>query len=135
MRWFGRKKAIQVRAQSVRAKLIGIHATDIPDLENWLPGSHFGVHVMIFVGPADDVGEESFYATVCSPSWFAERLESDEIRSGYQTIFMKEYDYRKLHSFVERAVHRVEAPTWRQLAEKLDWLGYWEFSDYQSYKG
>lgn len=85
---------------------------------------------MVFVADQDWKGEETYKLTVCSPSWFAKHLARDEVRSGYHTIFMHEYNYRKLHTFVERAVQRAEAPTWRQLAEQLAWLGHWEFEGY-----
>lgn len=107
----------------MRARFVGLHSSDIADLENWSPGPHFGVVVMVFVSPPDGRGEETFYVTVCSPSWFAERMADDEIRSGYHTIFMREYNFRQLAAFVERAVQRVEAPTWQDLVKQLSWLG------------
>jgi hypothetical protein len=107
----------------MRARFIGLHSADVGDLENWSPGTHFGVLAMVFISPPDGCGEETFYVTVCSPSWFAERMAQDEIRSGYHTIFMHEYNYPKLHAFVERAVQRIEAPTWQELVKQLSWLG------------
>ena len=87
------------------------------------------------VGPVDGKGEESFGVTVCSPSWFAAEMGKEEIRSGHHTIFMREYNYEILRAFIERAIHRIEAPTWKELAEKLSWLGHWEFDDYKPYGG
>src|SRR5689334_1350753 len=100
--FFGRPK------KTVRARLLAIHSSDILDLENWAQGRDFEVHIQIFVGPVEGPGEESFDITVCSPSRFAERLVQEEIRSGHHTIFMHEYSYRRLYSFLERAIHRVE---------------------------
>jgi len=58
---------------------------------------------MVSISPPDGCCEESLYVTMCSPSWFAARLAHDEFRNGPHTIFMHEYDCRKLYAFAERA--------------------------------
>lgn len=114
----------------MRARLKGLYSSDV-DLESWAPGPAFGTSVDVIICPPDGEGEEIFGLTVCSPSWFGERLAEEGIRSGHHTIFVHEYNYRRLYSFVERAVQRVDASTWKEVAEQLAWLGSWEFSDYR----
>jgi len=80
------------------------------------------VLALVFISPPDGRGQETFSVTVCSPPWFAEQMAHDEIRSGYHTIFMHEFSYPKLHAFVERAVHRIEAPTWPEVVERFSWF-------------
>ncbi len=86
------------------------------------------------IGPHDAVGEEAFDLTVCTPAWFAaHRLGGTKVRAGLHTLFVREYDYRSLRAFIERAVHAVEAEDWPSVASKLSWLGRWEFADYQAF--
>jgi hypothetical protein len=117
----------------MRAKLKRLYSPDIDDLENWSPGDEsFGFALEAMIGRVDSDGEESFSMTVCTPEWFAaNEMKGQTIRSGVQTLFITHYDYRALKAFIERAVHRAEAENWQALAEKLAWLGYWEFADYR----
>ena len=118
----------------MRAKLKCLHCPDIDDLENWFPGDRpFGIFVQALVGAADSKGEESFGMRICTPDWFAtEGMEGATVRSGVHTLFVTRYDYPAIRGFIERAVHRAEAKTWREVAERLSWLGHWEFADYNS---
>jgi hypothetical protein len=116
----------------VRAKLKRLYSPDIPDLENWQPGEGpFGFHLQAMIGPSDTEGAESFDMTVCTPDWFAEQMQGQAVRSGNHILFVPAYDYRALKSFIERAVQRSEAENWNSLANRLSWLGHWEFADYQ----
>jgi hypothetical protein len=117
----------------MRARLKGLYSPDVGDLEHWSPADgSFGFVLMALVGPMDGPGEESFDLVVCTPDWFvAHQMDGATIRSGSHTLFVKTYDYRVLKEFIERAVHRVEADSWSGLAERLSWLGQWEFADYR----
>ena len=118
----------------MRAKLKGLHCPEIDDLESWSPGDGpFGISVLALIGPADSTGEESFVLTICTPEWFAaEQMRGQSVRSGTHTLFVTKYDYRAIVNFIERAVHRAEGKTWREIAEQLSWLGHWEFADYKN---
>jgi hypothetical protein len=109
-----------------------LHCPAIDDLEGWSPGDQpFGIFVQALIGPADSDGEESFGMQICTPEWFAAQgMDGANIRSGVHTLFVSTYNYRAIRAFIERAVHRAEAETWREIAEKLCWLGHWEFADY-----
>ena len=117
----------------MRAKLKGLHSPDIDDLEHWSPDSDsFGFLLQAMIGPADGSGHESFDLIVCTSDWFADHeMAEAPIRSGHHTLFVKRYDYRMLKAFIERAVHAVEADSWSGVAEKLSWLGNWEFANYR----
>jgi hypothetical protein len=117
----------------MRARLKGLSSPDVDDLERWSPdGESFGFLLQALIGPADGPGEESFDFVVCTPDWFAaNQMAGQSIRSGHHTLFVGAYDYRALKAFVERAVHAVEADDWRGIAERLSWLGHWEFANYR----
>jgi hypothetical protein len=117
----------------MRAKLKELHSLNIDDLEHWSPdGDSFGFLLQAMIGPANGPGYESFDIVVCTPDWFADHeMANATIRSGHHTLFVKAYDYRQIRAFIERAVHAVEADTWSQIAERLSWLGLWEFANYR----
>lgn len=94
-------------------------------------GRPFGIFVQALIGPADARGEESFDFCICTPDWFAtEGMGDATIKSGIHTLFVTSYDYRAIKAFIERAIQWAEAKTWRGIAEKLSWLGRWEFAHY-----
>ncbi len=117
----------------MRAKLKRLHSPDIQDLENWSPGDqYFGFLLQAMIGPDDGDGEESFSLTVCTADWFRDHCMGHGIRLGSQTLLVVKYDYTSIKRFLERAAQRVEADNWRSLAQRLSWLGEWEFADYQA---
>ena len=113
-----------------RLKSLDCDAITVP-LAQWNPdATDFGLSLRAMIGPADGEGVESFTITVCTPGWLAAQMCDGDMRAGTHTIFVKSYNYPALLRFIERAVQRVEAPTWRELAAKLDFLGHWEFAKY-----
>ena len=119
----------------MRARLRQLVCPDVDDLEKWSPPEGpFGIGLVAKIGPSDADGEESFGMTLCTPEWFAaQRMRDQTIRSGTQTLFVKRYDYRAIKAFIERAVARAEGDTWTDVANKLSWLGHWEFASYRPY--
>src|SRR5437868_1154310 len=105
----------------MRVKLKDLCSPDIPDLKNWSANeTQFGFLLDAMIGPSDSDGEETFSLTVCTVGWFhVHQMKGSAIRSGVHTLFVTDYDYRTLWTFIERAVNRVEADSWRGLAEKL----------------
>lgn len=116
----------------MRAVLRGMHSADIETLEQWSPvRQEFGFALDLLIGPSDGPGEEVFQVKVCTPKWFeTHEMDDGRARSGIHVIFMREWNYRALHSFVERAITRAEGDTWQEVASKLSWLASWEFADY-----
>jgi Immunity protein 8 len=86
----------------------------------------------MIVGPPDTPGEESFDITVCAPEWLAERCGA---QGGiynprhHLVVTLETFDQRTLRAWLEARVREVEAPTWREVAERLGRLAYWEFED------
>lgn len=115
----------------MKGQLKRLHSPDVADLESYSPGdAPFGFLLQAMIGPVESDGAEAFSMMVCTPEWFAKvMLKETTIRSGVHTIFVTTYDYRKLQTFIERAVHAAEEPTWGEIARRLSWLGDWEFSN------
>ena len=116
----------------MQAQLKGLHSPDVSDLESWLPNGHdFGFLLQVMIGPAGQDSAESFDLTVCTPGWLSHHIQDRSIVSGQHKLFMEKYDSRTLVNYVERYIRRFEAPSWPDLAAKLNHLGHWEFDDYQ----
>jgi hypothetical protein len=86
------------------------------------------------VGPSGSVGEESFGITVCTPEWFEQNMK-DSVTSGRHYLFVKEYDYQELKSFLIKYCSTSMGNSWAEVAEKVARIGYWEFEDYKPYTG
>jgi hypothetical protein len=117
----------------VVAKLRRISSPDTPSLEAFRPESEFGIAVYAFVGPANGPGEESFGITVCTPVWFEQSM-TNKVMSGRHLLFIREYDYDDLKNFLEGYCRTSMGNSWREVAEKVGRLGYWEFEDYKPYE-
>jgi hypothetical protein len=113
------------------AQLKDLHSTDA-ELETFRPDGPFGVSMFAEVGPASEPGEELFQFTVCTPEWFAQNMNGDFVL-GRHFLFVKEYDYEALRNFVSSYCSRCVGASWREIAEKISRLGYWEFEDYVPY--
>jgi hypothetical protein len=114
----------------VRATLKQLHSPDVSDLESWSPAdANFGILLQAMIGPQNGEGFESFDILLCTPGYLASKMVDREIRSGEHTLFVTRYDYRRIRAYLERAIHRAEAMTWRELALRLSWLGRWEFAE------
>lgn len=83
------------------------------------------------IGPAEHESGESFDMLVCTPGWFAQQMRDQKIRSGEHTLFMNRFDYRSLVAYIEKRIQACEASSWPQLAERLNYLGHWEFDGYR----
>jgi hypothetical protein len=105
---------------------------DVDDLDGWAPeGESWVLGLRLLAGPDDGPGEESFDITVCSLDWLTERVRRDGVVDGRHHLIVEWYDWPILRAYVERYVQQCEGATWREVAEKLARLGYWEFEDYK----
>ena len=59
---------------------------------------------------------------------FYDERETTDVRHH---LLMESFDWPTLSSYIKRRVHECEGATWREVAEKLARLGYWEFEDYR----
>jgi hypothetical protein len=118
----------------MRARLKGLVSPDVADLEDWLPDEpdRFGFYLQVSIGPADAEGEEGFGSTVCSPQWFAQRLNGADVICGEHTMLMRRYDYGALVRYVERRCHRCVGETWVDIVNELRLFGQYEFDGYRS---
>lgn len=115
----------------MRATLRSLASYDVEDLNSWVPETaEWAVEVRLLAGPEDGPGEESFDITVCSVAWLASRARASGPVDGRHHLFMESFDWPALRSYIERRVQQCEGVNWRDVAEKLGRLGYWEFEDY-----
>ena len=117
---------------TIVAKLKRLSCPDVRSLEAFQPDGDFGIHVFAMVGPAVGEGEESFTFTVCTPRWFEQNMKAALI-PGRHHLFMKEYNYDQLYKFISAYCSRCMGNSWREVAQKLAQLGYWEFEDYKPF--
>jgi hypothetical protein len=112
----------------VRAELKRICSPDVSSLETWSPAEdQFGIFLEVYIGPADQVGEEQFGMLLCTSEWFANNRVGERPVSGLHTLFVRSYNYPDLKSCLERAVRRCDSDSWIELVKKLAWLGHHEF--------
>lgn len=93
----------------------------------------FAFLARLYVGASDGPGEESFDVQVCSPEWIAVRCANEQFVDGRHTVIttLDAYSAEGLRSFLTRRVENVSGATWRDVAEKVARLGFWEFEDYR----
>ncbi len=99
----------------------------------WGDPAEFCFGARMIVGPLHDRGEESFDITVCTPEWLAAKChEQGGLYNPrhHLVVSLEGFDQRTLRAWLEARVREAEAPTWREVAERLGRLGYWEFEDY-----
>lgn len=94
--------------------------------------AEFAFLARLYVGPSDRPGEESFDVQVCSPEWLSRRCERDGYVDGRHLVVttVDAYSEQGLRSFLVGRVESASGGTWREVAEKVARLGYWEFEDY-----
>jgi hypothetical protein len=95
------------------------------------------IPVEIEIGPDSSQSTDLFQAQICSQEWLAREVAHEliDMSSGVgwgprPLIFMKEYSYEKLISFLEFELAKLQAPTWFELAHHLSAWMLWECEDY-----
>lgn len=83
------------------------------------------------VGPMGGPGSESFDILVCTPKWLAQVCEKDGFVVGRHHLIVSNYNYSLLSSTIKELVEHHSGDTWREVAEKVGRIGYWEFEDYR----
>lgn len=113
----------------MKARLLSLHSPDVDFSMASATARDDVVLVELMIGPADEIGEESFDILVCTPQWI-ERAVMNGPLSGRHLVIVKEVDRDAIVQFVEAYLAELDEPTWGELAEKIGRLGKWEFEDY-----
>jgi len=117
----------------MQAVLKGLHSTDVPDVETYVPEEedNFGFVLRAMIGPRDREGEESFDIIVCTPKWLTEKYGPSDVLLGLHKLIVFKYDYRRLRGFIENFLMHCSGSTWKEVGQKLNLLGQWEFESYR----
>ena len=109
-------------------------------MDEWTPRDpkHFGIRLMAYISDREsNPGADLFDAVVCSPTWFAEAMETHRLNHfggvgeaivfGHAFIFMRTWDYPLLHKSIEDIVTGAAAPDWETAASRIHRTLEWEF--------
>jgi len=116
----------------MKAKLRSAYGFDV-DLSNYCPedSSKDGIWLRLMVGPNEGEGEESFDVLVCTPRWLEELVAADGPVVGAHHLIVQFLDLELALNFLKDRIESFEAPNWRQLAQQISRIGYWEFQEYR----
>jgi Immunity protein 8 len=116
----------------ISAEVKKIHTVEMDDLESHVPENleKFCVSVRAMVGPRGGDGEDSFDINVCSPKWLEEQVERHGFVLGRHYLFVPEYDPAKIRKIITKHIERFTGDSWKEVAEKVSRIGFWEFEDY-----
>ena len=116
----------------MKAVIRSLMSLDVDDLDGWAPASEvWALGLRVFAGPDGGPGEECFDITVCSLAWLTERVHCGGVFDGRHHLVLESYDWPMVRTYVMQRVRRCEGATWRDVAEQLARIGYWEFEDYR----
>lgn len=120
------------RHHSVRPVLHSLHSPDLLDMQNDTPDDveSFCILVQAFIGPAGEVGGDSFNFLVCTVDKVAATLQKDGFLFGRHYLIVEYYSYQVIFDVIDSLCNRVSGSSWQEVAEKLGRFGHWEFEDY-----
>ncbi len=122
---------------NIRAQVRAIRTSDMDDLAQYTPPDpkRFCVSVRAMVGPEAGKGEESFDINVCTPEWLAEVCRAEGFVIGRHYLIVEQYDVAYLRRLITELIQKCEGNSWRDVAEKVSRIGFWEFEDYRPTPG
>jgi hypothetical protein len=82
----------------------------------------FGFLLQIFVGLADEHGEECFEVFVCTTKWIENNYDKQTILIGLHTIIVREYNYERITKAIEE-LFCIEGTTWDNISCDLSYYG------------
>lgn len=120
------------RHSSITPDIRRLHSPDLFDMQSERPEDpeQFCILVQAMIGPAGEIGEESFDFVVCTPKWLAQSLRKDDYVFGRHYLLVEYYDYDIIFSALISLCQGITGSSWRQVAEQLGRYGKWEFEDY-----
>ena len=115
-----------------RARVRAIYTSNMDDLARYVPQDpeRFCVSVRAMVGPETGEGEESFDISVCTPKWLEYVCQRDGFVIGRHYLMVNDYNVPHLKKLIVQLIEKCEGSSWREAAEKVGRIGYWEFEDY-----
>jgi hypothetical protein len=87
------------------------------------------------VGPAGDVGEESFDLTVCTGGWLAERAADVGVVDPRHHLVVDRFHWPTIRRYLDDRVGSCSGKTWDEIAKQVGRFAYWEFEDYETVVG
>lgn len=125
------------RRYSVIPELRRLHSPDLWDLRTSTPGdpTNFCVLVQAMIGPKDELGEESFDFSVCTPTWIQEALSRESFVFGKYYLIVERYSYDVIWKAIMSICQGVSGSNWNEVAERLSVYGQWEFKNYKDFEG
>lgn len=116
----------------MKAELKRLHSPDVKNLKSFRPENedNFGILLQIMVGIKGKEGEESFDTLLCTPKWLAKQCDKSIIINGLHHLFVFKYDFNEVFNYLSNIIDTVEVSKWEDIAEKLRFLGKWEFENY-----
>jgi hypothetical protein len=116
----------------MKSEIKYLHSPDIDSMLSFTPVEYdnFGFLLQIMVGEEGKDGEESFDIMLCTPKWLIMNTKSDEIVLGLHYMIVFEYNYEKLYKKLIE-LFCIEGKDWDEIANKLSYIGQWEFQNYK----
>lgn len=122
----------------MRATVKSIEAGDDgEDLSVFQPANDtsFCVELRILIGTGASEGADAFSLTVVTPNWLLENPSPEGVINGRHKLIVFSYNRILLTTWITRMVERCHGNSWEEVAEKVGRIAYWEFEDYQEYRG
>jgi len=121
----------------MRAEVKRFWSLDLPDAKSIPPDpENCRVLMQADVGPVGEEGADTFNFEVCTPSGLANRFDSDgRPYWGTGTLIVRRFDWGAVEAALMQYVRSLSGADWEELATKLNRFMYWEFEDYQPYRG
>ena len=112
----------------MRARLKSIASDDIDDLARWRPPEPdaFAVPLTLSVGPLGLRGKETFELLAVTPRWLLARHGKEGAVLGRGLLLVFEWDFARIKAFLAKKVEACSAPTWPELAKKVERIAEWE---------
>lgn len=110
--------------------IISYDCYDHDPIDKWAPDDVFDVDFWMnfTIGP-DNKGGDNFQVRVATPNNLHDK------HSAKHTIILNEYTWPKVIAAVEGMLEQCQDVSWADISEQLAQLMYWEFDNYQPYKG
>lgn len=108
-----------------------IGSVDIDDLETWRPDDPaFWVILDLKIASPGERGADIFNLYVCSPRALEEIVAEKGVQDGRHLLILEEFDYPRIHAWVDTVLERSTGADWDEVADKLSRYFEWEFEDY-----